>query len=232
MSNNAVALPEEFKKKITDKVLTMFMDLIPEAQLEAHISKEIQAFFEDTKTFTIERVTRMHGWGENKSIEQQTDVKTLISPFRYLVWSQLTEWLTPKLALLINEEKGRTNQELIKWLGDEAKPLHTASYQQLFNETCGFMSRHMFKSIMMTSARVAYDFQTSALQMSGITSHNIPSFDQSSIMSRINEVFNQGPYGVTAKPTVAGEIMKDGSQPFNTVAGDSPIQRKEDPNVT
>jgi hypothetical protein len=99
MSNNLI-VSDNFKDSITKKVRDVFMDIIPDDKLSEMVSNEIKAFFEDTNSSFIVTEVSSSGWSNNKTLEY----KSSCTPFRLLIWKEVTSLVKSKVQALTESE--------------------------------------------------------------------------------------------------------------------------------
>lgn len=101
MSNsNSLAMPKDFNERVTNKVRDVFMDLIPNEQLDSLVQKEIKAFFEESnQQYTIV---------ESSSYSSTKKIDSSVTPFRMLVWTEVGRLVGPKLQEIFGSDQWKT----------------------------------------------------------------------------------------------------------------------------
>lgn len=81
MSN--IINPADFKTKVTELVVNSFGSLIPPETLQQLIDEQIKAFFEEPTSLQFSSVTHSYS-------SHVTSLKAPMTPFRALVWTQVS----------------------------------------------------------------------------------------------------------------------------------------------
>jgi hypothetical protein len=145
---------KDFREVVREKIVSTFMSLIPEQELENLIKKEINDFFNSNEkmTFQIQSVytgvqlSAMTGYG---------------STFRQLVWTELHRIVHPKIVEILRHPDNvvdETMQELMKSSDSRETQLN------IFETLIMNMSRQMFSSILAEARNQTKNMVASAAQ--------------------------------------------------------------------
>jgi len=91
--------PSTLMQGVKDRIKATFVSLIPDAQWETMVQKEIDAFFEMRKTNISKTVSTTVSWQTDREASTLT-AEQLSSPFRDLVWDHCS-----KITIEILKEK-------------------------------------------------------------------------------------------------------------------------------
>ena len=146
MSSTGIALPEDFKTKVSSRVRDIFMDLIPDDTLNEMVGKEIKAFFEAENQ--VYKVCDEYGFGSTKKLE------TLCSPFRLMVWNEVRKLVEPKMQEVFNSDEWKTETV---WSNDTQ--MHELHISELLDAKLGkavtTMSKNLFRDMFGAAIKQA-----------------------------------------------------------------------------
>lgn len=109
--NNALSNINDLKDKLSEQIKVSIFNMLPEDKIAELVDAEIKAFFEETGA-EYWAVTQQSGYGS----DQRAKIMAKVSPFRLIVWNQLTKHLESNLDELFK------SPEFIKrcHIGDES----------------------------------------------------------------------------------------------------------------
>jgi hypothetical protein len=98
---NQLANMGDLKEKISEQIKVSIFNLLPEDKITQMVEGEINAFFEEASAnyWTIEESGGAYGGSRREAI------KARVSPFRLLVWNQLSKHLEQQLKELFESEE-------------------------------------------------------------------------------------------------------------------------------
>jgi hypothetical protein len=182
---NEVALPAEFKEVMREKILSMFMGLIPQEKIDELVAKEIRVFFETEVMLTVKETTVVVDnpdyntttssyRSERKLTKDAIVFGSNMTPFRQLVWSVVHEYLKPKIKEMISDVSEEAGKELQNQLIEQFKPQVGETFKAIFTQTATSMSAGLFYRQMQYSLQTSHSNMVAALSVVGVPVSNIP----------------------------------------------------------
>jgi hypothetical protein len=182
---NEVALPVEFKDAMREKILSMFMGLIPQEKIDDLITKEIRVFFETEVILTVREtqvevdnpdyIPHQSSYrNERKLSKDAIVVGSAMTPFRQLVWTTIHQYLKPKLKAIIDDVNTEAGKELQTQLTEQFKPQVGETFKAIFTQTATSMSAGLFYRHMQYSIQASHSNMIASLNVVGIPASNIP----------------------------------------------------------
>ena len=103
---NELELPQDFKTAMREKILASVMGLIPPEKINALIESEINAFFNLEVQLTFVSI----------SYSSRAEMQTLMTPFRQMVWAELTKVIRPTVETAIKDKTERLRSSVTQYL--------------------------------------------------------------------------------------------------------------------
>ena len=181
-----VALPTQFKDLVRERILSMFMDLIPKDEIDNLVEKEIKAFFETEALLTVTQTqieidnpmydsTRNSGYGNERRIKREClAFGSKMTPFRQLVWSTLHQALQPALIKALTDENSQVKSDFDDWVTLKATPDLLQTNKALFTHLATNMSAMMLRQVLNDAVNSAQHNLVNSLQMVGINPTSLP----------------------------------------------------------
>lgn len=177
--SNEIALPQQFKDAAREKILTMFIDLIPKEQLDEYIAKEVKAFFETETILTVTPTrievenpqydkTRNDSYGNQKYLSREcVAFGSKMTPFRQLAWTVIHEHIKPKFEAQLTAEdsdlKKQFDEQLGIGVGDIAE-----NNRKLVAGISTTMVSYMFRQTFADAVNLSHFNLKQALQNIGV----------------------------------------------------------------
>ena len=164
MSDTGLALNQDFKERVTNKVRDVFMELISEETLTELVNAEIKAFFEvESSTYTSRS---LGGYGN------QREFVTSCTPFRLIVWEEVRKQIQPKLQEVFDSDAWKTETF---WVGNEQQTQINELLEKKLESMVTKMAASMFHNMFAQAVQGAkWDLQNDVqtiLQNAGVNSY-------------------------------------------------------------
>lgn len=181
--NTELALSQDFKTIIKERILSTLVGLIPDDQLEKLVEAEIQAFFYTEQLLVVEptkvRVKNHHYNPRDSYSKSDIEVQALafgskMTPFRQLVWTVLHEYLQPKVNAVIVASESEAKAELDKWFQEQTTPQIGATYKTLFQNPTTAMSSNMMTRAFQHAATSSTEQLREAFRRVGMNAAAVP----------------------------------------------------------
>lgn len=186
MSDNNLTLTGDFKDRIRAKLRETIANLIPDDALDSMLEAEIKEFFHTQQLLTVTETkvtvdnpqydkTKSQYYGNSPTLDRTAlAFGSKMTPFRQLVWSEVHQWLSPKVKKILDTEHNLATTELKKWVGDEVTPNVQQTYRTTFSHLATSMASSMFHKMMHDAVLSAHANMVQSLQVSGFDPSRIP----------------------------------------------------------
>lgn len=186
MSDNNLTLTGDFKDRIRAKLRETIAGLIPDDALDSMLEAEIKEFFHTQQLLTVTetKVTvdnpqydhkRSSGYGNQPQLERSALVfGSKMTPFRQLVWSEVHQWLSPKVKKILDSEHNFAVTELNQWLSDKVTPTVQVTYRTMFSHLATNMAGVMFNRMMVDAVNLSHENMKMSLNSVGVQTHQMP----------------------------------------------------------
>ena len=144
--------PADFKTKVTELVVNSFGSIIPPETLQQLIDEQIKAFFEEPTSLQFSSVTHSYS-------SHVTSLKAPMTPFRALVWTQVSTLVKRELESYLMRPDS-TLQQLVRDMV-KASPIEGATLT---------LAQHL--SIQMASSLMASVVAQAATQATATVANN------------------------------------------------------------
>lgn len=181
------ATQADFRSALRERILSAFIDLIPQQEFDALLDAEIKAFFETPQLLTVEQTkveVKNPQYDSSKPTTHWNNEKTLkrdalafgsqMTPFRQLVWTALHQHLMPIVQVELANDKSQVHTELAMWLSGAGVPQAQAGVQSMLTSLCIGMSQSMFQNAIRTALETSHYNMQTAMQSVGINTNALP----------------------------------------------------------